>query len=294
MNLKWAVVPGVLAAAACAVNQDETSAGRSSSRAEGDGTGAAMAPDGGANQQRVAAACVRTTRVPLFGGTGEATVTAINAAGHVVGSAPAPDGTRHAFFWNGRELIDLNPEGGFAYARGLNDRDEVIFDLAGRSFIWRDGQRTDIGGSAYKYTQAHAINEAGQVAGGVSAPEDPDNGASHAFLWEAGVLRDLGTFGYDTAVARFINDNGKILGEAKPLSSGPPAMTALFTWQNGVAATITRPNELLTAVDINAQGTVALRSAFSDGPPGRLPLEGRRVHCGNTVRRALGGTRRPQ
>ncbi len=44
-------------------------------------------------------------------------------------------------------------------------------------------------------------------------------------------------------------------------------MTALFTWENGIATTITRPSEYPSAVGINADGTLALRSAFYDGPP---------------------------
>ena len=53
---------------------------------------------------------------------------------------------------------------------------------------------TDLGTLGGTYSQAVAINEAGQVIGNSSYLAD-DADLQHAFVWQGGVMTDLGTLG---------------------------------------------------------------------------------------------------
>ncbi|MCH7604132.1 MAG: hypothetical protein IIB54_15345 [Planctomycetes bacterium] len=148
----------------------------------------------------------QTTTLPHFPG-GQATIgSSINVHGQVVGLAliDVPDVglTRHAYYWNGVQAIDLGtlPDHKRSVAKDINDLDEIV---GASSFVgsnintshavyWRDGVMydlndlvvTDLGGIVL--VRALAINNAGQIlavanAIGVlltpidSAPGDIDN-----------------------------------------------------------------------------------------------------------------------
>lgn len=84
-------------------------------------------------------------RVTGLGGT-DTTVTAINAAGEVVGRSETRTGAFHAYVHRGGRSLDLGTlGGGSSWAYGLNDRGEVVgksTNAAGdeHAFLHRDGR----------------------------------------------------------------------------------------------------------------------------------------------------------
>jgi probable HAF family extracellular repeat protein len=95
-----------------------------------------------------------------------------------------------------------------------------------RAFLWSNGTMRFLGSLGGGTSFAHAINEAGQVAGmSLTA-----NNQRHAFLWANGTMRDLGTLGADASVALGIDGNGRVVGYTEKVG-GP---TRAFLWENGM------------------------------------------------------------
>lgn len=155
---------------------------------------------------------------------------AVNNNGHVVGGASVPSGGLHAFLWTGAgALKDLGTLGGTTestYARGINDRGAVVGasqNTAGEvhAALWRGGDPRDLGTLGGNYSEATAINEAGQVVGGSRIVTD-DTYDNRAFLWQNGRMTDLNTrvpklpAGVTLYAASDINDSGAITGFACP------------------------------------------------------------------------------
>src|SRR5689334_9747344 len=66
---------------------------------------------------------------------------------------------------------------------------------------------TDLGASLGLSSDAHGVNNRGQVVGYWNTPA-----GAHAFLYDLGTLHDLGTLGGARNYALSINNNGKIVG----------------------------------------------------------------------------------
>ena len=147
---------------------------------------------------------------------------AINSKGQIVGQADTTDGLKHAFLWENNMMKDITP------------------DLLSNS-------------------SANDINDQGQVAGSISAP---DESYQYAFLWDHGVITNFGTLGGKLSTSNAINSAGQIVGYAK-LENG---LRHAFLWQNGVMKDLTPsfPNESY-AHDINDAGQIVGSMVMPDG-----------------------------
>jgi len=113
------------------------------------------------------------------GGLTEATASAMNASGTVVGSASSNlGGNSHAFVWSqSTGLLDITPiPGGDAFAQAVNGNGDVVgFEILGpgesESFLYRDGTTYDLtsllGNSAAGWSALapEGINDSGQIVG---------------------------------------------------------------------------------------------------------------------------------
>ena len=110
-------------------------------------------------------------------------------------------------------------------------------------------------------SQAHAINEIGQIVGGSQGPA-PDS--VHAFLWDAGTMTDLGTLGGSESEAFGINDAGQVVGRSTTASGDMHA----FLWDASVMSDLGTLNApYAEAYGINDAGQVVGTSPAADGSP---------------------------
>jgi probable HAF family extracellular repeat protein len=122
------------------------------------------------------------TDLGTLGGAPQTSVSAMNAAGVIVGDSLPSEGTYHAYMYSG-------------------------------------GVMTDLGGTPTGFgSGASDINNSGQIVGNIW--DWANNGPSHAFLYSSGVMHDLGTFGGLSAYATGINDSGLVVGSVGAASGG--------------------------------------------------------------------------
>jgi probable HAF family extracellular repeat protein len=209
---------------------------------------------------------------------------AVNRFGYVAGYSVGLLGLR-AFVWTIRsgsvELGDLPGGDGRSLAFGINDEGMVVGSsdvqsprrTTDHAFIWTpDGGMHDIGTlrgpSADFFSEARAVNNAGQVAGISDAP----NG-QHAFLWQAGRgMMDLGELpqGNGYSIAWALNERGHVVG----VSDSAHGLSA-FVWspESGMwdLNDLIDPSDPLkpqtsfsAAYDINDRGQI-VGSAFING-----------------------------
>jgi probable HAF family extracellular repeat protein len=104
-----------------------------------------------------------------------------------------------------------------------------------------------------KYSEAKAINGAGQIVGSANTASE----ARHATLWNGAATSDLGTFAAGparfTSDANDINNSGKIVGQAL---TGSFAFDAAL-WNGPVVGNLTSQTGLTMATAINDSGQVA-------------------------------------
>ena len=87
----------------------------------------------------------------------------------------------------------------------------------------------------YAESQAHDINDAGQVVGWADAsPDGTSQLWRHAFLWQDGRMRDLGLLAPDgspgDSEAYAVNDSGQVVGESDREDLNG---THAYLWQHG-------------------------------------------------------------
>jgi probable HAF family extracellular repeat protein len=118
----------------------------------------------------------------------------INNRGQVAGTSHIDtSSTQHPFLWSQGAMTDLlaSHGGTYAYAFDLNDFGEVVGQLDGRPFLWRDGTLIDLSIPG-RSGAASVINNRGHVAG---THEDLYGNDDRVFLWRHGKTTDLGTLG---------------------------------------------------------------------------------------------------
>lgn len=158
---------------------------------------------------------------------------AVNDGGQVAGVSYTASGRRHAFFYDGSQMIDLSAAAGDfeGVAFGLNDQGQVVgyarveqFSSA-FAFVWSAlGGFQSLGTLGGNESHANAINNAGQVVGEAFTAD----GADHAFLWNtAAGMQDLGALAGDS-VGYAINDHGRAVGR----TTVPTGFERAFVWQS--------------------------------------------------------------
>lgn len=192
---------------------------------------------------------------PTFLGEGDYTeATGINTSGQVVGFNPTTGG---AALWQVGSTNTISLSTQSSYASGINDIGQVVGNVlfitggteAWQAALWQAGSTTAINlGAVSGYSSiANAINNNGQVVGGISSFNGSTNGQFHAALWQAGSSTpiDLGTLGGNTSQAYGINNSGQVVGYAATTSfigaSTLPLAHATL-WQSGFK----------TAIDLNS------------------------------------------
>ena len=175
---------------------------------------------------------------------------AITDLGDVTETAGLNDAGQAALTWrdgegsqglagDGKTLTPLGalPKHHFSIAYGINAQGEVAaasYNIPGhgRAFLW-DGGRHRLGSlPGYPYSEARAVNDAGQVAGfaETGGHDRWQARVARAFVWQSGEMTDIGTLGGPYSCAYGLNNQGQVVGKADTDTFG---QTHAFLWQNG-------------------------------------------------------------
>ena len=136
----------------------------------------------------------------------------INDTGEVIGV-----GSSGAFLYSNGTMINLGSlsgPGGSTQPTGINASGEVVGysylpDGNFRGFLWANGSMTALGTFGGDWSQAYAINKAGQITG---TAYTSGNLSNVAFLLSNGKMENLGTLGGTIATGTAINDSGVVVG----------------------------------------------------------------------------------
>jgi len=243
-----------------------------------------------------AGAVVRTyTLIDL--GDVESQAQSLNALGQSAGwFMNGPSQPERAFLHNGGMVeLGLLQGGTSARATALNDLGDVVgsggrndhgpqFQEVTQAFLWQNGTMVPLGAlydpsdfnRRHGYSEAHAINALGQVAG---FSEVFRCASQHAFLWQAGVMEDISGGAGDPSFSRAfaINDSGHVVGYivSSVCTTTPPPARA-FLWIDGAMNLLPLPTGHTTgsAHGINEEGLVVgttgngstTRAILWDGP----------------------------
>ena len=126
-------------------------------------------------------------------------------------------GQVHCFVRVGGTAVDVNE-------RGQVVGWDVAFSGGTRGFIWQKGSIRHLGSLGGSATYPSDTNEAGQVVGSGTLPQDTATPTGAGFLWQSGKTRPLVGQGDNGGWASEINGRGQVVGAANTTSdeSGSP------------------------------------------------------------------------
>jgi probable HAF family extracellular repeat protein/predicted outer membrane repeat protein len=159
------------------------------------------------------------TDLGILTGGSSSEARAINDAGQVAGEARTARNNyswQHAFIWQDGLMTDLGtfpkPSRQYSLAHDISSSGQVVGSAGEQAFIWQDangnllsdpGEMSDLGLTQAGVSDAHGINDMGQVVGTSSA--------SYAFIWDA--VNGTVNLGLDrNSNPTAINDAGQIVG----------------------------------------------------------------------------------
>jgi probable HAF family extracellular repeat protein len=191
----------------------------------------------------------------------------INAAGQIVGEFESTNLVSVGAFWyHDGTNTDIGVLPGFldAYAHGINDSGEIAgycdqFSGIERGFLYANGGMTKLETLATPptllgYSEAYAINRAGQVVGTATLT---DTAINHAVLWSGSSKTDLGALGGATynSSAFGLNNAGVIVGESEVTAS---IYAHAFSYSNNVMTDLgTLPGGFFSRANaVNASGVI--------------------------------------
>ena len=136
-------------------------------------------------------------------------------------------------------IVDLGTlQGGYTVGVGINDLGVVVgvsvltTPQVCHAFLWQNGVMQDLGASTPQNTEAHGVNDAGQVAG-FRVPVGSNWYDDHqAVLWQNGLMQQLCTLGGAASEACAINNSGQVVGFAYTSANSYWARQAVI-WANG-------------------------------------------------------------
>lgn len=203
---------------------------------------------------------------------------AVNASGQFVGRSYTGS-EHHAYSYSGGVMTDLGTLPGTmgvmwnSEAFGINDSGQIVGGSLAidpgtmltttHAFLYSGGVMTDLGTGGAFESEAHDINNNGDVVGLLNGL--PGN-LAHAFLYSGGVMTDLGVLPGVPAArvsnALAINDSGQIVGRAATISYDYHA----FLYSSGVMTDLgTLGGATSEAVAINNAGQIVGHSTIAGG-----------------------------
>lgn len=237
-------------------------------------------------------------------GYGTTYATAINAHGQITGESylgtpvpvkclprqrpPCRTFPGHAFLWSNGTITDLGTLGGLdSQGHAINDLGEVVglsytstTSSARSAFADQNGVMTAINSG-----DATAVNAAGEIAGGISAPvAGTGNVLEQAFTYQNGKTTVLGLLpgeGGIFTVASGINSSGEVVGSGDNSASDERA----WRYQNGTMTdigTLGGPQASATAINTRGQ-IVGFAQTSSDADHGFLYTGGKMTDLGLNI-----------
>lgn len=193
----------------------------------------------------------------------------ISGNGFITGAADRPDGSSHAFFYDGAPgaLGDIGQLGVASSGAGVNRAGQVAgtwVDAAGENhaFLYSGGVARDIGNLGAGSARATGINDAGDVVGSSFLAGFT---AFQAFLYRDGVMRSLGTLGGPSSWAAGINDGGQVAGTS---FIDDETLHAFLYGEGGLRDIGSFGGASTEARGLNNAGWVVGYSTYADDVPG--------------------------